>query len=73
MSLRHETAVSWLRHRLSETLPKRCWEETPEAFGARLRSCCTDINAKLDVEGLCWDFPKRVQKLVDQKGGRLKE
>ena len=58
--LLHETAVSWLRNRLTETLPKRCWEETPAAFGARLRLCCADINARLDTEGLCMDFPKRI-------------
>ena len=32
----HETSVSWLRYRLAETVPKRSWEETPEAFGIRL-------------------------------------
>ena len=69
----HETSVSWLRYRLAETVPKRSWEETPEAFGIRLRLCAADINAKLDVEGLCRGFPKRVQKLLDKKGGRLKE
>ena len=46
---------------------------TPEAFGVRLRSCCAHINAHHDVDGLCHDFPMRVQKLVDNKGGRLKE
>ena len=69
----HETAVSWLRHRLTQTLPPRCWEETPAAFAARLRQCCADINDNLDVEGLCKAFPGRVQNLVDRRGGRLKE
>ena len=69
----HETAVSWLRHRLTETLPQRAWEETPEAFGSRLRECCATINATLDVESLCKDFPARIEKLVEKNGGRLKE
>ena len=69
----HETAVSWLRHRLTESLPARCWEETPGAFGARLRAACADINANLHVGALCKDFPKRIQHLIDSKGGRLKE
>ena len=69
----HETAVSWLRRRLTESLPTREWEETPEAFGARLRAACADVNATLNVEGLCNDFPKRVQLLIDSKGGRLKQ
>ena len=49
------------------------WEETPAAFGARLRLCCADVNDDLDVEGLCKAFPGRIQKLVDREGGRLKE
>ena len=69
----HETAVSWLRLRLEASLPKRSWEETPQAFATRLRRCCAQINAELDVEGLCRAFPKRIQKLKDTKGGRLKE
>ena len=69
----HETAVSWLRLRLERTVPNACWRETPEAFAARLRRCCADINATLDVEGLCRDFPKRVQMLLEKEGGRLKQ
>ena len=55
------------------TLPNACWRVTPEAFAARLRRCCADINATLDVEGLCRDFPKRVQMLLEKEGGRLKQ
>ena len=55
----HETAVSWLRVRLERTLPSACWRD--------------DVNANLGVEALCRDFPKRVQLLLDQGGGRLKE
>ena len=28
--LLHETAVAWLRHRLSRSTPKNCWEEPRE-------------------------------------------
>ena len=35
-----ETAVSWLRHRLSRSTPKKCWEETREDYGRRLKRCC---------------------------------
>jgi hypothetical protein len=69
----HETAVSWLRHRLTTTVPTKAWEETPLAFATRLRQCCAEINSTLDVDGLCRDFPNRIQKLVDKKGGRLAE
>ncbi len=69
----HETAVSWLRVRLEQSLPQRPWEETPEAFAGRLRRCCADINAHLDVDGLCRAFPQRIHKLVDRLGERLKE
>ena len=71
--LLHETAVSWLRHRLTETLPAKPWEETPADFGVRLCQCCQAINNKLEVEALCRACPTRLLKLVDNKGGRLEE
>ena len=61
------------RLRLEQSLPTRPWEETPDAFAARLRRCCADINAQLNVDGLCRAFPKRIQQLVDRQGDRLKE
>ena len=67
------SAVSWLRSRLAKTLPVKPWEETPAAYGARLRRCCAAVNAELDVEGLRRAFPKRVQDLVDSEGDRLKQ
>ena len=42
--LLHETAVAWMRVRLSETLPKKCWLETREDYGRRLKSCAEAIN-----------------------------
>ena len=34
----HETAVSWTRLRLTQTLPKRSWGETTEANYRRLKT-----------------------------------
>ena len=69
----HETAVAWLRKRLAETVPRKAWLETRDAFSARLKTCCEGVNRDLDVEGLCGDFPKRVAKLRSRQGGRLSE
>ena len=68
----HETAVSWIRTRLSASVPKRPWEETRNAYAARLKECCEDINRNLNLEDLCHDFPKRIRTLVERGGGRLK-
>ena len=67
----HETAVSWMRDRLTKTLPKRCWEEAPEAYRARLKACAAHINGTCDVEGLCRELPSRVKDLADREGDRL--
>ena len=67
----HETAVSWVRDRLKKTLPRRCWEETEEAYGARLKEAASYINSTHDVEGLCMEFPGRLRDLVEQNGDRL--
>ena len=69
----HETAVAWVRQRLAASVPARCWEETRAAYRARLKKCCDDINASCDVEGLCREFPKRLQLLHDANGGRLRK
>ena len=69
--LLHETAVSWMRLRLARTNPQRSWLETREQYGARLKRCCEEVNAELDVEGLCRDFPKRIKLLRDAQGGRI--
>jgi len=69
----HETAVSWIRLRLGKTVPAKPWEETRAEYAARLKMICEDINSNLEVEALCRGFQKRIQKLVDREGGRLKE
>ena len=69
--LLHETAVSWLRKRLQRSTPKKCWEESREAYGQRLKRCCDEVNKECDVEGLCRGFPNRLRSLVDTEGDRL--
>ena len=69
--LLHETAVAWVRVQQTRTTPKKAWEETREAFGDRLRAIARYINTEYNVEGLCRDFPLRVQHLVDAEGDNL--
>ena len=71
--LLHETAVSWVRFLLTQTLPKRPWEETCEQYGVRLHRVCQKVNAKHDVTGLCMELPSRLEKLVEKLGDRLRK
>ena len=66
----HETAVSWIRLRLTRSVPTWPWEETVDAYAARLKGICDEINNTLDVEGLRRGFLKRVQDFPDCEGGR---
>ncbi len=70
--LLHETAVSWMRTRLGRTTPTKCWEETREQYGRRLKRCCDEVNKDCDVEGLCNGLPKRMRQLQEKDGDRLK-
>ena len=67
----HETAVAWIRRGLTWSLPPKPWEETIEAFGARLREVVQKVNTEYNVQGLCKQLPQRVQDLHDAEGGRL--
>ena len=69
----HETAVAWVRRGLTWTLPARPWEETTEAFGARLREVVRKVNDEYNVEGLCRELPTRVEILYDAEGGKLQK
>jgi hypothetical protein len=69
----HETAVAWIRHRLAQTTPAQAWLETRPEYEARLKRVVADINANLNVEGLCHGLPKRLEKLIASGGGRLSE
>ena len=71
--LLHETAVSWLRHRLSRSTPRKCWQESREEYGRRLKRCCEEVNKECDVEGLCKGLPKRMKLLEDKDGDRLRK
>ena len=70
--LLHETAVSWLRHRLAQSTLKKRWEESRLEYGRRLKRCCEDVNRDLNVEGLCRGLTKRLKLLRDKGGDRLK-
>ena len=65
--------MSWLKVRLARSFPPQTWKETPEEGATRLRCFCAEVNAKLDVVGLCKTFPKRLAKLLENSGGRLSE
>ena len=69
----HETAVGWMRRRLAVTVPQNPWEETVGEYASRLKSCCAYVNENHEVADLANGFLKRVQKVVDRKGGRLDE
>ena len=71
--LLHETAVSWIRVKLSRTLPARPWEESPKQLVTRLKRIAALINAEHDVVGLCRGLPGRVELLRQRGGGKLKK
>ena len=70
--LLHETAVAWIRYGLTTTAPSQGWLETPAQYEKRLKGVVEDINATLDVEGLCNGLLKRVQGVIESSGGRVK-
>jgi|ETNmetMinimDraft_31_1059906.scaffolds.fasta_scaffold07589_1 hypothetical protein len=67
----HETAMAWVRDRLTKTVPKDPCSETVQAFGTRLKDVAAYINQHYDVDGLCRKLPERVAKLLEAKGDRL--
>ena len=67
----HETAVAWLANRLRVTTPAKPWEETAEAFGARLKAATDYVNAHHDVHGLQNELPARLAELALRQGGRI--
>ena len=69
----HETSVAWIRHRLAKSVPAKPWEESRDAYTARLKRIVEEINRNRDVEGLCKCFLTRIAKLVDKNDGRLSE
>ena len=67
----HETAVSWLRLRLTKTRPKEPWTESVEECKTRLKLCAAQINQKYDVDGLCRALPERLKMLEEREGDRI--
>ena len=64
----HETAVAWVRAKLSETLAGQPWKESREQHYARLRRIAQSVNAERDVSGLCAEFPSRIATLIARSG-----
>ena len=67
----HETAVSWMRTRLAETVPPEAWKETREEYGVRLKRRCEAINKDCNIEALCRGLLRRIRMLQEQAGGRI--
>ena len=67
----HETAVSWIRYRLTESSPANAWKETRQQYTTRLKACCAEINRAYDVESLCRALPRRIEALIDSEGDRI--
>ena len=62
--LLHETAVLWIRLRLASTVPNKAWLETKEQY------VCQQAQRGW-VEGLCKSLPKRLDLVIEAKGGRI--
>ena len=57
---------------LCDRAPVKNWLEIRAEYGNRLKRCCEEINNANDVESLCRGFPKRIRKLREEEGRRLK-
>ena len=60
-----------MKARLVKTTPPRAWQESREAFGARVRAAAVYVNREYDVEGLCGSFVERLQEVVARNCDRL--
>jgi hypothetical protein len=69
----HETAVAWIRARLTLSTPTASWLETRDEHAVRLRQAVDYCNAHHDVDGLCRALPKRLEDLVNAKGDKLRQ
>ena len=69
----HETTVAWIRHQETQTRPKEPWLESVAEFTSRMKGIAQDINSRLDVDGLCRGFPKRVAKVIEAEGDRISQ
>ena len=72
--LLHETAVSWFRNVLRRLKPEVLpWEETQAQWLRRANKAVAFVNREYNVAGLCRQFPRRIQDLVDGDGERLRK
>ena len=70
----HETAVAWIRNYMRTRPFSRhgSLDAQQTRLEAMLLECEQHINSNHDVDGLCRQFPRRMEELVDAEGGRLK-
>eukprot|EP00973_Karenia_brevis_P024110 3327897-Karenia_brevis.AAC.1 len=72
--LLHETAVAWIKAYLRKYPFSRrgTLDNQQVKLEKLLRDCTAFINANYDVQGLCYSFPQRLEKMVARGGDRLK-
>ena len=58
---------------LSDTQPRKPWEETREAYFERFKGIVANINSRYEVEELNHELPERPELLDKKKGGKLKK
>ena len=68
----HETAVAWIRRKLTETTPGRPCQESREQYASRLRRVVAEINRTHDVGGLCHKLGFRIGELICRHGDKLR-
>ena len=69
--LLHETAVSWVRNALRRAKPETMpWKESPAQWSRRMMQAVGEANLG-DVDGLCHQFPERVEECIAVDGGKL--
>ena len=69
--LLHETAVSWVRNKLRRAKPETMpWKETPAQWSRRMMAAVGEANLG-DVDGLCKQFPERLEECVAAGGNKL--
>ena len=72
--LLHETAVSWFRAGMKKEAPVVLpWKESREEWAARARRVVQRMNSEHNVQGLCLEFPSRLQGVKDCLGDRLQK
>ena len=69
--LLHETAVSWVRNALRRMKPETMpWKEGPAQWSRRMMRAVGEANLS-DVNGLCRQFPERVEECIAAGGAKL--